>query len=181
MAEANNQEDQGNKEVQDDQANQDKVSTPEELEAIKAQLEEEKTANATLKEASDKKDVTIADLETKRGELESSLSEAKKQSEALTTSLKEARDQAVAKYATMAKALNPTIPEDMISGETIEELDASVEKAKGLVAAVKKTLESETAAAKVPAGAPTRGETTEGMSNKDMIAAGLRQKGGVVA
>jgi len=169
MAEANNEE--------KDQT-QDNVSTNEELSAVKAQLEEEQKASAALKEASDKKDVTIADLETKRGELESSLSEAKKQSEALTTSLKDARDQAVAKYATMAKALNPTIPEDMISGETIEELDASVEKAKGLVAAVKKTLEAEASAAKVPAGAPTRGAISlEGMSSRDKIAAGIQQKG----
>jgi len=164
--------------TQETQEPQNEASTNEELAAIKAQLEEEKTANATLKEASDKKDVTIVDLETKRGELESSLSEAKSQSEALTTSLKEARDQAVAKYATMAKALNPTIPEDMISGETIAEIDASVEKAKGLVAAVKKTLETEASAAKVPAGAPTRGETTEGMTPRDKIAAGIQQKGG---
>ena len=78
----------------------------------------------------------------------------------------------------MAKATNPQVPGDMISGETIEEIDASVEKGKGLVAAVKKTLESESAAAKVPAGAPTRGESTEGMSSKEMIAAGIQQKGG---
>jgi len=166
----------GNQETQE---TQNEASTNEELDAIKAQLEEEIKANATLKEAADKKDFVIADLETKRGELESSLSEAKKQSEALTTSLKDARDQAVAKYATMAKALNPTIPEGMISGETIEELDASVEKAKGLVSSVKQSLESEASKAKVPAGAPTRGAISlEGMSSRDKIAAGIQQKGG---
>jgi len=171
MAEANNEEKDQTQETQDN------VSTNEALAAIKAQLEEEKKANATLKEAADKKDFVIADLETKRGELEGALSEAKKQSEALTTSLKDARDQAVAKYATMAKALNPTIPEDMISGETIEELDASVEKGKSLVSAVKKTMETEASAAKVPAGAPTRGAISlEGMSSRDKIAAGIQQK-----
>jgi len=158
---------------------QNEASTNEALAAIKAELEEEKTANATLKEAMEKKDFTIADLETKRGELEAELSEAKKESEALTTSLKQARDQAVAKYAGMAKALNPTIPEAMITGESIEEIDASVEKAKGLVAAVKKTMEAEASAAKVPAGAPTRGGISlESMSPKDKIAAGIQQKGG---
>ncbi len=151
----------------------------EDIAAIKAQLEEEQKANATLKEAMEKKDFTIADLETKRGELESALSEAKQESEAMITTLKEARDQAVAKYAGMAKALNPAIPEDMITGETIEEIDASVEKGKAIVATVKKTIEAEAAGAKVPAGAPTRGEiSTEGMSAKDKIAAGIQQKGG---
>jgi chromosome segregation ATPase len=171
MAEANNKEEQENNEAQEDQNN---VSTTDELNAVKAQLEEEQKAKATLEEAMAQKDARLADLET-------ALSEAKQGSEASTAelaSVKEARDQAVSKYLGMAKASNPQVPGDMISGETIEEIDASVEKGKGLVSAVKKTLESETAAAKVPAGAPTRGETTEGMSNKDMIAAGLRQKGG---
>ena len=155
--------------------------TQQTQETLKAQLEDEQKANATLKEAMEKKDFTIADLETKRGDLEAALSEAKQGSEASTAELasaKEARDQAVTKYLGMAKATNPHVPGDMISGETIEEIDASVEKGKGLVAAVKKTLESEAAAAKVPAGAPTRGESTEGMSSKELIAAGIKQQGG---
>jgi len=171
MAEANNQEDQENKEVPE---NQDKAPTAEDIAAVKAQLEEEQKAKTALEEAMAEKDAKLA-------ELEAALSEAKQGSEASATelaSVKEARDQAVSKYLGMAKASNPQVPQDIISGETIAEIDASVEKGKGLVASVKKTLESETAAAKVPAGAPTRGETTEGMSNKDMIAAGLRQKGG---
>jgi DNA repair exonuclease SbcCD ATPase subunit len=171
MAEANNQEDQENKEVQEDQ---DKAPTAEDIAAVKAQLEEEQKAKTALEEAMAEKDAKLA-------ELEAALSEAKQGSEASATelaSVKEARDEAVSKYLGMAKASNPQVPQDIISGETIAEIDASVEKGKGLVSAVKKTLESETAAAKVPAGAPTRGETTEGMSNKEMIAAGLRQKGG---
>jgi len=156
----------------------------EDIAAVKAQLEqaevardEANKAKATLEEAMAEKDAKLAELET-------ALSEAKRGSEASTAelaSVKEARDEAVSKYLGMAKASNPQVPQDMISGETIAEIAASVEKGKGLVSAVKKTLDSEAAAAKVPAGAPTRGETTEGMSNKEMIAAGLRQKGGVVA
>jgi len=146
----------------------------EELDAVKAQLEEEQKAKTTLEEAMAGKDARLA-------ELEAALSEAKQGSEASTaelTAVKAARDQAVAKYATMAKALNPTIPEDMISGETIEGIDASVEKAKGLVSSVKQSLESEASKAKVPAGAPTRGAISlEGMSSRDKIAAGIQQKG----
>jgi len=157
------------------EANNDKVSTPEELETVKAQLEEEQKAKTTLEEAMAQKDARLA-------ELEAALSEAKQGSEASATelaSVKEARDQAVTKYLGMAKASNPQVPGDMITGETIAEIDSSVEKSKGLVSAVKKTLESETAAAKVPAGAPTRGAISlEGMSPKDKIAAGIQQKGG---
>ena len=150
--------------------------TQQTLETIRAQLEEEQKAKSALEEAMAAKDARLAELET-------ALSEAKQGSEASATELtavKAARDEAVSKYLGMAKASNSQVPGDMISGETIEEIDASVEKGKGLVAAVKKTLGSEAAAAKVPAGAPTRGESTEGMTNKEMIAAGIKQKGGTI-
>ncbi len=161
--------------MEDNQTQEDPQNgTQQTQETLKAQLEEEQKAKTTLEEATAEKDAKLA-------ELEAALSEAKQGSEASTAELastKEARDQAISKYLGMAKASNPQVPGDMISGETIEEIDASVEKGKGLVSAVKKTLESEAAAAKVPAGAPTRGESTEVMTNKDMIAAGIKQKGG---
>ena len=150
--------------------------TQQTQETLKAQLDEEQKAKSALEEAIAEKDARLTELET-------ALSEAKQGSEASAAELasaKEARDQAVTKYLGMARAANPQVPQDMISGETTEEIDASVEKGKGLVSAVKKTLESETAAAKVPAGAPTRGETTEGMSSKELIAAGIKQQGGTV-
>jgi len=142
--------------------------TPEELQAIKAQLAEEQKAKAALEEAAAANGSRIA-------ELDSALSEAKgKELEASAAELaqvKEARDQAVTKYLNMAKALNPNIPEGIISGETISAIDQSVDKGKAIVEAVKKAMESEAAAAKVPAGAPTRGAiSTEGMSPKEKIA-----------
>ena len=166
-------------ETQETQEAQDGASTPEDLATIKVQLEEEKTANATLKGAMEQKDAAIAEKDAKLAELETSLSEAKKSSETLTASLKEARDKAVAKYLDIAKTLNPTIPQDIIVGETIAEIDASIEKGKAMVASVKKAMEAEASAAKVPAGAPTRGAISlEGMSSKEKIAYGIQQKGG---
>lgn len=157
---------------------QDKVSTPEELAAIKAQLAEEQKAKSALEQAVSEKDAKLAELET-------ALSEAKQGSEASAADLaavKGARDQAVAKCLDMAKALNPTIPENIIVGGTIEEIDLSIERGKAMVASVKKAMEAEALAAKVPAGAPTRGAISlEGMSPRDKIAYGIQQKGGVVA
>ena len=161
--------------TEETQEAQNEASTPEDVAAIKAQLGEEQKAKAALEQAISEKDAKLAELET-------SLSEAKKESEAITAALKEARDQAVSKYRDMAKALNPTIPQDIIAGETIEEIDASIEKGKALVASVKQYLESEASKAKVPAGAPTRGAiSVEGMTPKEKIAYGIQQKGGVVA
>ena len=144
--------------------------------------EPQNEAEVARNEAISALEQSISEKDAKLAGLETSLSEAKKASEAITAALKEARDQAVAKYRDMAKALNPTIPQDIIAGETIAEIDASIEKGKSLVASVKQYLESEAAAAKVPAGAPPRTTISlEGMSSKEKIAYGIQQKGGVVA
>ena len=164
------------------ETNTTNASTAEDLEAIKAQLEEEKTAKATLEETLAGKDTKIAELEAQVTEfttqLEAKAQEAQASAADLAT-VKEAKDVAVAKYLNMAKALNPNIPEGILSGETIEEIDASVEKGKAIVEAVKKAMEAEAATARVPAGAPTRGGIpTEGMSPREKIAAGIQQTGG---
>jgi len=155
---------------------QDKASTPDELADIKSQLAEEQKAVVARDEAIAEKDARLAALET-------ALSEAKQGSEASAADLatvKEARDQAVSKYLTMVKTLNPTIPENMVVGGTIEEIDLSIERGKAMVASVKKAMEAEALAAKVPAGAPPRSPISfEGMSPKDKIAYGIQQKGGV--
>jgi chromosome segregation ATPase len=161
----------GNEETQKSPES-DGASTSEDLEAIKAELEEEKKAKAAAEASLAEKDARIA-------ELEASLSEARKGSEATAAELaavKQAEDQAVSKYLEAARALNSTIPQDVIAGGTIEEIDASVEKAKAIAAAVKANLEAQAKEAKVPAGAPTRGEISlEGLSPREKIAAGIQQ------
>ena len=166
-------------ETQENQENQNQAPTAEavgealSLDQIKAQLEEERQAKAALEQATADKDARIA-------ELESALSEAKQQSEANAfdlATLKETTADAVAHYLDMAKALNPQVPEGIITGESIAQIDASVEKGKATVEAVKATMQAEAAATKVPAGAPTRGLiSTEGMSPREKIAAGISRQ-----
>jgi chromosome segregation ATPase len=151
------------------------AANSEGLEAINAELEEEKKAKAAAEAALAEKDALIADLQAQ-------LSEAKKGSEATAAELatvKATHAQAVSKYLEAARALNSTIPKDIIAGGTIEEIDASVQKALSIAESVKKTLEAQAKEAKVPAGAPTRGEISlEGLSPREKIAAGIHQKGG---
>jgi hypothetical protein len=157
------------------QEHNDGVSTPEGLEAIQTELEEERKAKAAAEAALAEKDTLIADLQAQ-------LSEAKSGFESRTaelSSVKEAHAQAVAKYLDVVRLANPTIPQDIIAGKTIEEIDASVEKAKAIASAVKANLEAQAKEAKVPAGAPPRGEISlEGLTPREKIAAGLNQKGG---
>ena len=176
-------------ETEETQETQNTQGTPETLEAIKAQLEEEKRAKAADEAALAEKDQRIAELQAEgealraeRSNLQASLSEAKQGSEAAAAELvqvKEAKDRALAKYLSMAKAINPVIPEGIIAGATIEDIDASVAKALSIASAVKANLEAQAKEAKVPAGAPTRGEISpEGLSPREKIAAGIQQKGG---
>jgi hypothetical protein len=84
-------------ETEETQEPNDGVSTPEDIETIKAQLEEEKKAKAAAEAALAGKDARIAELsqvltlsETKGKELESTTTEL--------SQLKEAHAQAVARY-----------------------------------------------------------------------------------
>ena len=162
-------------ETPETQETQNTAPTPEDLEAIKAELEEEKEAKAAAEASLAEKDARIV-------ELEASLSEATQGSEAAAAELaqvKEAHSKAVAKYLGAVRGANSTIPRDIIAGGTIEEIDASVEKALSIANAVKASLETRAKEAKVPAGAPTRGEISlEGLTPREKIAAGIQQKGG---
>jgi hypothetical protein len=148
---------------------------PDELAQIKAQLEEERKAAEELMLAAADKDAHIAQLEAQ-------LSEAKSESEAAlaeTARLKEAEAASTSKYREALLAAHPNIPADLIQGSSIAELHASVEKATATVEAVKKSLETQAAATRVPAGAPTRGGISlEGMSPREKIAYAIKQKGG---
>jgi septal ring factor EnvC (AmiA/AmiB activator) len=145
------------------------------LETLKAQLEEERQAKAAAEAA-------LAENDSRIAELEASLSEAKTGSEATAAELaqvKEANSQAVAKYLDAVRLANPTIPQDIIAGDTIEDIDASLAKATAIADSVKASLEAQAKEAKVPAGAPTRGEiSVEGLTPREKIAAGIQQKGG---
>ena len=150
--------------------------TQQTQETLEAQLEEERKAKVAAEASLVEKDDHIAALE-------SSLSEAKQGSEAAAVELsqvKEANAQAVAKYLDAIRLANPPIPQDIIAGDTIEAIDASVEKAQSIANAVRQSLEAQAKEAKVPAGAPARGEiSVEGLSPREKIAAGIQQKGGM--
>jgi chromosome segregation ATPase len=172
-------ENEETKETKETQETQNTQSTPEDLEAIKVQLEEEKKAKAAADQALSDVSARLAEKDTRIAELESSLSEAKTGSEAAAAELasaKEAHGQAVAKYLDAVRAANPTIPQDIITGDTIEDIDASLAKATTIAESVKASLEAQAKEVKVPAGAPTRTEiSVEGLSPREKIAAGIKQ------
>ena len=162
----------GNEETQE---NQNTQGTPETTEVIKVQLEEERKSRATAEAGLIEKNAHIAGLEA-------SLNEAKQTAESLRAegvAISEDRDRAVAKYLDAVRLANPAIPRDIIAGDTIEEIDASLARATSIAESVRANLEARAKEARVPAGAPTRSEiSVEGLSPREKIAAGIQQKGG---
>ncbi len=120
-----------------------------ELENLVAQKDEELTkTNARLVELEQVvagKDSEIADLKQTRDELEERL-----------TTLNNSLAEAVASYKTMVVQVNPEVIKELISGDTIESINESLDKAKDLVSKVRQGVETEISLAKVPAGAPER-------------------------
>ena len=110
----------------------------EELARANARLEE-------LEEAIAGRDGEIVGLKQDRDELEDRLS-------AVSSSLNEA----VASYKTMVVRANPELIEDLISGDTIDSVNESLDRAKALVSRVRQGVEAEISLARVPAGAPER-------------------------
>ncbi|MCK9524731.1 MAG: hypothetical protein M0R49_02230 [Limnochordia bacterium] len=72
-------------------------------------------------------------------------------------------EKAVKSYRNMVVKAHPEIPEELISGKTVDEIDATLEQAKKIVTRVKQSLENEAVSDDVPVGAPTR--TRENAAN----------------
>lgn len=73
--------------------------------------------------------------------------------------LKETADalaQAVSSYRSLAIESHPLVPPEMLKGDSIEAINASLKSAKEIISKVKTGLEAEGKAARVPAGAPQR-------------------------
>jgi hypothetical protein len=162
-------------EIQEIQETQNTAPESEDLEAIKAQLEEERKAKAAVDAALVDKDNRIAELEAKTAEMQSLLDDGLKN----MVALEDTNSRLTEKYLEAVRSANPTIPQDVIVGDTIEDIDAALAKAVTIAESVKSSLEAQAKETRVPAGAPTRTEiSTEGLSPREKIAAGIQQKGG---
>jgi hypothetical protein len=83
---------------------------------------------------------------------------------------------AVAKYRAALLATAPEIPTELVKGESIDEIDASLEQARGIVSKVRQQLEADAEANKVPTGAPERTpQDLSALSPAEKIAYALRK------
>ncbi len=124
----------------------EKVEDPgQEAEALKRELESREAAIMRLEQSLAAKDGELADLNE-------SLDEAKKESIEIAKQMA----QAVAAYKELVVVANPGIMDELITGETIEEVNESLKNARSLVERVRREMEAEAAKTRVPAGSTRR-------------------------
>ena len=123
-------------EVQENEPSQ--VDTEHELEQVRARVLELESLAAQKDEEVAKANARVSELEEAIAGLDGKLADA------------------VSTYRALAVEANPGVIEELITGSTIEDINASLEKAKTLVSRVKEGLEAEIASTRVPVGAPER-------------------------
>jgi len=110
------------------------------------------------------------------------LREREEELAAIRAEIDEARQRlalAVAKYRLLALERQPQIPAELVSGETVEEVDRSLATARALVERVRRQLEAETQSRRVPVGSPGRqGADVSALSPRDKIAYALAREQG---
>ncbi len=94
----------------------------------------------------------VAERDKRIAELESNVAASQKQLGDVRATL----GQAVTSYRILVAQANPDVLADLITGDTVEAVNQSLQSAKELVGRVKKTIATEAAATRIPAGAPQR-------------------------
>lgn len=149
MAKNNLPRKSGFSEFPDNGQNQDNEPNGGELEAQLAESEaalvEKSSRISGLEQALAERDGQIDTLKQSLAGLETKLTE-----------LADSRSQTLSSYRALVIRSNPDLPEELIAGESVEEIDKSLASARALIDRVRQRLETEIAGAKIPAGAPLR-------------------------
>lgn len=131
----------------------------DELEAAKGQAEELKQQKETLTRQLESRDAVITRLEKALAAKDSELATLKQsftEAEKKSVELEKALAQAVSSYRAMIVESNPRVLAELITGDTIDEVNESLKNARALIDKVKQEMEAEVSRTKVPAGAPQR-------------------------
>ena len=138
----------------------------DEVESLREELEAARAEAAGLAER-------LADREARAAELETAAAGLRQDLEAAHGE----RRAALARYRETLLAQSPELPAEMVSGETLEAIDASAQAARELVARVREQVTATDASRAVPAGSPPRrGPDVSAMSAAEKIRYGLTER-----
>ncbi len=134
------------------------------------------------------REARAAHLESQLGELDEELAKARSEAEAraleqgavteTNEALQKQLQDAAQRYRALALQHSPELPAELVAGETVKEIDQSLQQARETVSKVRGHLESQAQAGRVPVGAPTRsGPDFSALNAEEKIRRGLEQGG----
>jgi len=145
----------------------------DELSALQEQLAEARAENERLQATAADREARALHLDELNGQLREQLAAAQAEKDDLHARLQAA----VGKYREVLLAAAPEVVQEMVAGESIEEVDAAMERARQTVLHVRERLESQTLAGRVPTGSPPRtAPDLSALSPMEKIRLGLGQK-----
>lgn len=130
-----------------------------------------------------------AHLESQQGRLQEELAQARSEAEARDQELTGLREQAEAlqervrssaqRYRELALEHSPELPQELVAGDTVEDVDQALQRARETVSKVRGHLESQAQAGRVPVGAPPRSAPDlSALSAEEKIRFGLQRGSG---
>jgi phosphate uptake regulator len=131
----------------------------DEIEATGDEVEALKRENEALARELKSRDATIIRLEQELAGKDSeivALKQALGEAERRLTEIGKALPQAVAAYKALVIQGNPGVLAELITGDTVEEVNESLKNAQALVERVRQEMEAEAAKTRIPAGSPQR-------------------------
>jgi septal ring factor EnvC (AmiA/AmiB activator) len=131
----------------------------DEIEATGDEVEGLKRENEALARELKSRDAAIIRLEQELAGRDSeivALKQALGEAERRLTEIGKALPQAVAAYKALVIQGNPGVLAELITGDTVEEVNESLKNAQALVERVRQEMEAEAAKTRIPAGSPQR-------------------------
>lgn len=164
-------------------SNEEMAAMQEELEAARAELERLQVMAAD-------REAQAAHLESQLADARAELDTARAEAEGRAKELDEASGRAQAleeqvranaeRYRALTLEHSPELPEELVAGGSIEEIDAAVQRARVTVSKVRGHIESQAQAGRVPVGAPARsGPELSGLTTEQKVRYGLEHRQGV--
>jgi chromosome segregation ATPase len=166
----------------------------DELSALQEQLAEAQAENERLQATAADREARALHLDELNGQLREQLAAVQAEMSSVQADLSAAQvalsavqtekddlharlQAAVGKYREALLTAAPEVFEDMVTGESIEEVDAAMERARQTVLQVRERLESQAQAGRVPMGSPPRtAPDLSALSPIEKIRLGLGQK-----
>ena len=160
----------------------------DELTAIREELMAAQSELERFQVTAADREARAAHLEGQLSQVREELSQAESETQAREGELAGAREQveslqaqvrsSAERYREAALQQSPELPAELVTGDTVEEVDQAIQRARETVSKVRGHLESQAQAGRVPVGAPPRsGPDFSAMSAEEKIHLGLQQRG----